>query len=87
MSSTKFNAKSTAMEVLADVNIAGKTFFVTGGTAGIGLETVRVLATKNATVYFTARDAKKVSVFVIYIQYYFFIVILCNVAFFFLHFC
>ncbi len=33
--------------------------FITGGTSGIGKETVRALATTGATVVFTARDAKK----------------------------
>ncbi|MDD3531270.1 MAG: SDR family oxidoreductase [Candidatus Pacebacteria bacterium] len=36
-----------------------KTFLITGGTSGIGRETVRQLALTGATVVFTARDADK----------------------------
>lgn len=36
-----------------------KTFFITGGTSGIGKETVRQLAAFDATVVFTTRDREK----------------------------
>lgn len=36
-----------------------KTFLVTGGTAGLGLETVRALAKTGAHVFFTARNTSK----------------------------
>lgn len=36
-----------------------KTFFITGGTSGIGKETVRQLALTSVAVVFTARDADK----------------------------
>ena len=39
----------------------GKTAIVTGGYAGIGLETTRVLAAAGATVIVPARDARKAS--------------------------
>jgi dehydrogenase/reductase SDR family protein 13 len=38
---------------------AGRTFLITGATGGIGLETARVLASRGATVYITARSADK----------------------------
>ncbi|KAK9459052.1 uncharacterized protein V1516DRAFT_680799 [Lipomyces oligophaga] len=37
-------------------DLAGKTYLVTGGTAGIGKELVRILYWKNATVYVAARS-------------------------------
>ncbi|KAG6374228.1 hypothetical protein JVT61DRAFT_4887 [Boletus reticuloceps] len=44
----------------ADVpDMTGKVVLVTGGTAGIGKETARVLLTKNAKVWITARDQSK----------------------------
>lgn len=36
-----FNAQSTAEEVISGINLSGKTAIVTGGYAGIGLETVK----------------------------------------------
>jgi NAD(P)-dependent dehydrogenase (short-subunit alcohol dehydrogenase family) len=41
---------------LLQTNLVGKVFIVTGGNAGIGLETVRQLAKQGATVIFTSRD-------------------------------
>ncbi|KAF9234415.1 hypothetical protein BU15DRAFT_52625 [Melanogaster broomeanus] len=40
-------------------DMSGKVVLVTGGTAGIGKETARVLLTKNAKVWITARDRSK----------------------------
>lgn len=57
--SKKFNAKSTADEVLSGVDIRGKRFLVTGASSGIGLETVRSLAAHGASVVATARDLEK----------------------------
>ena len=38
-----FNRDSTAAEVIRGHDLRGKTAIVTGGSAGIGLETTRVL--------------------------------------------
>jgi NAD(P)-dependent dehydrogenase (short-subunit alcohol dehydrogenase family) len=54
-----FNAASTASEVINGISLKGKTAIVTGGNAGIGLETTRVLAAAGATVIVPARDIEK----------------------------
>ncbi len=54
-----FNAKSTAAEVMAGVDLSGQTAIVTGGYSGIGLETVRALADKGATVIVPVRSPDK----------------------------
>ena len=54
-----FGAKSTGAEVLADRDLAGKVAIVTGGYSGIGLETVRALASKGARVIVPVRDRAK----------------------------
>ena len=54
-----FGAESTTDEVLAGVNLAGKRILVTGVSAGLGVETARVLAAHGATVVGAARDLAK----------------------------
>lgn len=54
-----FSAKSTSAEVLADIDLAGKIAIVTGGYSGIGLETVRGLASKGVSVIVPVRSAGK----------------------------
>jgi len=54
-----FAALSTTDEVLAGVNLAGKHMLVTGVSAGLGVETARVLAAHGATVVGTVRDLAK----------------------------
>ncbi|MCY6382300.1 oxidoreductase [Hoeflea prorocentri] len=54
-----FHAKSSGAEVLADIDLAGKTAIVTGGYSGIGLETVRGLAGKGASVIVPVRTPEK----------------------------
>lgn len=54
-----FNAKSTANDVINGIDLTGKTAIVTGGNAGIGLETAKVLAGAGATVIVPARDIEK----------------------------
>ncbi|WP_031530171.1 SDR family NAD(P)-dependent oxidoreductase [Dyadobacter crusticola] len=54
-----FNATSTAAEVISGIDLTGKIAIVTGGNAGIGLETTRILAAAGATVIVPARDLEK----------------------------
>jgi NAD(P)-dependent dehydrogenase (short-subunit alcohol dehydrogenase family) len=54
-----FNAGSTASEVIKGIDLTGKIAIVTGGNAGIGLETTKVLAAAGATVIVPARDIEK----------------------------
>ena len=54
-----FHAKSTASEVLGNVDVSGKTAIVTGGYSGIGLETVRALANNGASVIVPVRSEAK----------------------------
>ena len=54
-----FHAKSTGSEVLAEIDLAGKTAIVTGGYSGIGLETVRGLSSKGASVIVPVRSIGK----------------------------
>ena len=57
--SSGFNAGSTAAEVIADIDLTGKVAIVTGGNTGIGLETVKTLASAGATVIVPSRDLEK----------------------------
>jgi NAD(P)-dependent dehydrogenase (short-subunit alcohol dehydrogenase family) len=57
--SSGFNATSTAADVIKDIDLTGKIVIVTGGNAGIGLETTKVLAAAGATVIVPARDIEK----------------------------
>ncbi len=54
-----FNATSTATEVISGIDLKGKVAIVTGGSTGIGLETVKTLANAGATVIVPARDIEK----------------------------
>lgn len=53
---TGFTAASTADEVLAGVDLSGTNVVVTGGHAGIGLETTRALARAGASVTVGSRN-------------------------------
>ena len=59
MSSKKFDRNTTAMEVIEGHNLTGYDIIVTGGTSGIGVETVRALAKVGARVTVTARDLER----------------------------
>src|SRR5258706_15535447 len=54
-----FGAHTTAREVIGERRLDGTTAIVTGGYAGIGLETTRVLAAAGAHVIVPARDRAK----------------------------
>ena len=51
-----FHAKSELVDILAGIDLSGKTAIVTGGYSGIGLETARALAAAGAHVHVPARD-------------------------------
>src|SRR5258706_11754760 len=57
-----FGATSTTEEVLSGINLRGKRIFVTGVSAGLGVETARSLAAHEAHVVGAARDLKKAEV-------------------------
>jgi NAD(P)-dependent dehydrogenase (short-subunit alcohol dehydrogenase family) len=54
-----FNALSTASDVMKGIDLSGKNAIVTGGYAGIGLETVKALTMAGAKVIVPARDLNK----------------------------
>lgn len=56
---SQFNAKSTADDVLAGVDLSGKRILVTGVSAGLGVETARALVAHGADVVGAARDLAK----------------------------
>lgn len=59
MTQNPFGATSTTDEVLAGIDLTGKRVLVTGVSAGLGVETARVLAAHGADVVGTARDLGK----------------------------
>ncbi len=54
-----FNAASTTNNVIKGIDLTGKTAIITGGYAGIGLETVKALTLAGATVIVPARNTEK----------------------------
>jgi NAD(P)-dependent dehydrogenase (short-subunit alcohol dehydrogenase family) len=54
-----FGPRTTAEEALAGRDLRGKITIVTGGHAGLGLETTRVLSNAGTTVVIGSRDPKK----------------------------
>ncbi|WP_338873358.1 SDR family NAD(P)-dependent oxidoreductase [Spirosoma sp. SC4-14] len=54
-----FTASSTTTDVIQGIDLTGKTILVTGGYAGIGLETVKTVVAAGATVVVPARDIHK----------------------------
>ena len=57
MHQQEFGARTTAEEVLAGQQLAGKTAIVTGANTGIGFETARALAAAGARVIFACRNS------------------------------
>ena len=56
MTSNQFGSRSTALDVVAGRDLRGRQAIVTGGASGIGVETVRALATAGARVVLAARN-------------------------------
>ncbi len=56
---TGFDLKSTVQDVIKDIDLTGKTAIVTGGYAGIGLETVKTFSKAGAKIIVPARDKNK----------------------------
>ncbi|MFM1895491.1 MAG: hypothetical protein RLZZ385_565 [Pseudomonadota bacterium] len=54
-----FGARSEPADILAGVDLGGKTALVTGGYSGIGLETTRALLTAGARVHVPVRNLDK----------------------------
>jgi NAD(P)-dependent dehydrogenase (short-subunit alcohol dehydrogenase family) len=59
---TAFGAASTTDQVLQGVNLSGRRALVTGVSAGLGVETARVLAAHGAEVVGAARDLSKAQI-------------------------
>ena len=57
--STQFDATSTAADVVAGHDLTGRRAIVTGGGSGIGVETVRALASAGAEVTIAVRDPEQ----------------------------
>ena len=55
----KFGATSTTDEVLSGIDLTGKRIFITGVSAGLGVETARALAARGAHIVGAARDLDK----------------------------
>lgn len=56
---TGFSARTTSQELMHGVDISGRVVIVTGGSSGIGLETVRTLSSAGAEVWVPARNMAK----------------------------
>ncbi|HEB89591.1 MAG TPA: SDR family NAD(P)-dependent oxidoreductase [Deltaproteobacteria bacterium] len=57
--SREFGAETSAEEVVRDLDLSGQTIVVTGGSAGLGVETARVLAGRGARIVSVVRDEAK----------------------------
>ena len=56
---TGIGPKPEATEVMANIDLSGKTALVTGGYSGIGVETVRALTGAGAKVFVPSRDVDR----------------------------
>lgn len=55
----RVGTNSTADDVLGGLDLSGKTYFVTGATAGVGLETAAALAGHGGRVFIGVRNAER----------------------------
>lgn len=53
-----YNSRSTAEDVLQDIDLSGKTVLLTGCNSGLGFETLRVLTAHGAHVIAAARNLR-----------------------------
>lgn len=56
---TTFGKDSTTDDVLAGIDLTGRTVFITGAASGLGQETARAMAARGAAVVMAGRDAAK----------------------------
>lgn len=56
---SQYDKKTTAEQVVAGLDLNGKTYLITGGTSGLGLESARVLVARGANVLLTGRTLDK----------------------------
>jgi NAD(P)-dependent dehydrogenase (short-subunit alcohol dehydrogenase family) len=56
LTTTSFGIRATAAEILDGVDLAGRRMIVTGGSSGLGVETVRALAGAGAQVTVATRN-------------------------------
>lgn len=59
MTTPVFGYRTTALDVVADIDLSSKNAIVTGGYSGIGYETVIALATAGAQVTIAGRDSDR----------------------------
>ncbi len=55
----QFGAETTAEEAAGNIDLSGKTIVITGGSAGLGVEAARVLASRGARIVSVVRDEAK----------------------------
>lgn len=56
---SQYDKKTTAEQVVAGLDLAGKTYLITGGTSGLGLVSAQVLTARGASVLLTGRSLDK----------------------------
>jgi NAD(P)-dependent dehydrogenase (short-subunit alcohol dehydrogenase family) len=56
---TEFGFETSAEEAARDIDLSGETIVVTGGSAGLGVETTRVLSSRGAKIVSVVRDQAK----------------------------